>query len=34
MIRERLIRVKSVTSVFHFLICDPAEVWGHNDNTQ
>ena len=33
-IRERPIRVKSVLSVFHFLICGPAEGWGHNGNTE
>ena len=31
---KRPIRVKSVLSVFHFLICVPAEGWGHNDNTE
>ncbi len=33
-IRERPIRVKSVVSVFLFLICDPAVGWGHNGNTE
>ena len=31
---KRLIRVKSVLSVFHFLICGPAEGQGHNGNTE
>ena len=33
-IRERPIRVKSVISVFLFLICVHAAGWGHNDNTE
>ena len=32
-IREKTNPWISVQSVFHFLICGPAEGWGHTDNT-